>query len=275
MATLAELALPRGQIEARYPLPRLPGFPVDLRRLGNLGAAGALARSALQLADADIIVDLGDSIGSGHWWRGFATLGALVGAALALGANLPVIQAAVPQSRGPAALEEARADGIAPLASGSRTGRAVAPTPLARRLAEIPERPRIELTANVGSGGLEAALRRAGVGRADIDRVGQLVSGVANLRGLKPGTSIDLVMGRRESRAVPRPLDFLAFRAAFETRMEVRRGADGELQAKAIPIRIDSTPLRVTGTVGGSLERAARAAGIPGAIVAEYLRPMG
>jgi murein DD-endopeptidase MepM/ murein hydrolase activator NlpD len=253
----------------------LPGLPVDIARLRELGAAGALSRAALQLADAEIVVDLGDSIGSGHWWRGAATLSALVAAALTLGANIPVLHAPVPAARTPALLEEARADAIAPLAQGSRTGRAMPPTALARRLSEIPERPRVELSANVGAGGLEAALRRAGVGREDLDRVAALMSGVANPRGVKPGTAVDIVLGRRESRAVPRPLEFLAFRAAFETRMEVRRGADGQLQAKAIPIRIDNTPLRVTGTVGSSLERAARAAGLPGGIVAEYLRQMG
>jgi murein DD-endopeptidase MepM/ murein hydrolase activator NlpD len=90
-----------------------------------------------------------------------------------------------------------------------------------------------------------------------------------------PGTSVNLVLGRRETKSVPRPLEFMAYRAAFETKMQIRRSADGILQAKAIPIRIDDTPLRVTGVVGTSLERAARAAGLPAQVVSEYMRQLG
>ena len=204
------------------------------------------------------------------WWRGLATLTARVAAGLALGSNPPVLPAAGPAGLSPALQAESRSGGIGPLALGSPGARRAAPTPLARRLAEAPERPRVELSANVGSGGLEAALRRAGVGRDDLAALGRLVAGGTGLRGVMPGTTANIVLGRRETKAVPRPLEYLAFRASFETKM-----ADGALQAKAIPIRIDDTPLRVTGVVGSSLERSARAAGLPARIVSEYLRQMG
>ncbi len=269
MATLADRSLaPR--------IPLLPaGFPADLARLPRLNAGRLLERTALQLADAELVVDLGDRIGSGRWWRGLATLTALVAAGLALGTNTPVLTAAGPAKR-PAAIEaESRSGGFGPLLKGSPTVRQAGPTPLARRLAEAPERPRIELSTNVGSGGLEASLRRAGVGRDDLDTVRSLIAGVGSMRGVMPGTQVNIVLGRRETRAVPRPLEFLAFRAAFETKMEIRRSADGALQAKAIPIRIDETPLRVTGLVGGSLQRSALAAGVPQRIVSDYLRQLG
>jgi murein DD-endopeptidase MepM/ murein hydrolase activator NlpD len=271
LATLADRAL-----APRSPGPRTPLIPaVDLRRLPRVNAGALLQRTALQLADAELVVDLGDSIGTGRWWRGLATLTALVAAGLAIGTNLPVVPGAVPPQRSAALDAESRNGGVGPLALGSPTVRQVAPNALARRLAEAPERPRVELSANVGAGGLEAALRRAGVGRDDLDAIGRLMSGVASMRGVSPGTSLNIVLGRRETKAVPRPLEFLAFRAAFETKMEIRRAADGSLQARPIAIRIDDTPLRVTGLVGTSIDRSARAAGVPARIVAEYKRQLG
>jgi murein DD-endopeptidase MepM/ murein hydrolase activator NlpD len=83
-----------------------------------------------------------------------------------------------------------------------------------------------------------------------------------------------MALGRRESRAEPRPLEFLAFRSAFDMKLEVKRGSDGALAVTRIPIRIDNPPLRVTGEVGASLTRAARAAGVPAHIVAEYVKQM-
>jgi murein DD-endopeptidase MepM/ murein hydrolase activator NlpD len=279
VATLADDALSGAPLAGARPALRerllSGGLPVDLSRLGRVRPGELLQRTALQLADAELVVDLGDSIGSGRWWRGLATLTALVAAGLALGTNVPVLPAAGPVNP-PAALQaESRTAGIGPLALGSPTVRQAAPTALAKRLAEAPERPRIELSANIGSGGLESALRRAGVGRDDLAALSQLLAGRASLRGVMPGTTASIVLGRRESKAVPRPLEFLTFRTAFETKMEVRRGADGALEAKAIPIRIDDTPLKVTGVVGSSLERAARAAGLPARIVSEYVRQLG
>ncbi len=273
MATAADFALGTALAPpfVRGRSPRLPALP----RLPLPNPARLLARTSTRLAETELLVDLGDRIGSGQWWRGLATMAALSGAALSLGLQLPVLTAAVPLPPSPAALEEARLGAIAPLAMGSATGRQAPPNQFARRLAEAPERPRIELSASVGAGGLEGALRRAGVGRADLDALVAVLSGAANARGVAPGTSVNLVLGRRETKAEPRPLEFVAFRAAFDRRMEVSRAAGGGLVAKSIPIRIDNTPLRVTGMVGASLERAARAAGVPAAIVGEYVRQMG
>lgn len=268
LATAADLALTGALAPAprrlRPALPRLPlALPPDV-----------LARTAAQVAEADLVVDLGDSIGSGRWWRGLATLGVLVGGAATLGLQIPALVAPVPTPKTAVHLEEAEADAIAPLAMGSATGRQAPPTTMTRRLAEAPERPRVELTARVGSGGLEAALRRAGVGRADLDALAAKLTGIANPRGLKPGTDLNLVLGRRESKAVPRPLESLSFRAAFDLKVAVTRAADGALVVRPVPIKVDNTPLRVTGEVGASLQRAAKAAGLPAHIIAEYVRQM-
>lgn len=265
LATLADIAL--ADIG-----PRHPHDGRSRRLLERSGAA--LQRTATGLAEVGLLVDLGDSIGSGHWWRGSATLVALVGAAVTLGLQAPSLVGHVPPAPTMAVLTEARQAAISPLATGSDTGHRAPPTALARRLSETPERPRIELTAKIGSGGLDGALRRAGIGRADLDRLQSLFSGVVSGSGVKPGADLKITLGRRESRADPRPLEFLAFRAAFDKKVEVTRGADGELRLKQIPIRIDSTPLRVTGLIGNSLDRSARAAGIPAHIIADYRRQM-
>lgn len=273
MATAANLALGPGAVVGRTGVSQRR-IGIALPRIPVAQAGAILSRTAISIVDTDLVVDLGDSIGSGRWWRGVATLGALVGAAGALALQLPALTGSVPVSKLPALVEEGRVSAIGPLARASVTGRQAPPTPMARRLAEAPERPRIELRATIGSGGLEGALRRAGVGREDIGALNGLLAGVANSRGIRPGTSMDLVLGRRETKAVPRPLEFLSFRAAFDMKVEARRGADGTLVVKPVPIKIDNTPLRVTGVVGSSLDRSARAAGVPGHIISEYRRQM-
>ncbi len=233
-----------------------------------------LSRAAAGIADAEILVDLGDSIGSGRWWRGAATVVLLAGAVIAMGTRLPQLVGPVPLMSSEAVLEEARPDSIQPLATGSAMGRPVAPTAMVERLSEIPERPRIELDAKVGAGGLDNALRRAGVGREDIAAVRSLLSPMLRPQNVARGTDLHLVMGRRNSRADPRPLESLAFRAAFEFRVEFSRNASGELAVRRIPIRIDHTPLRISGLVGTSIDRAMRAAGLPASVVAEYRTQM-
>jgi len=281
MATLAESVLTppgRGLAPAGL-LPRLPGLSLSPGGALRLAPAAALVRrAAAGLAEQDLVVDLGDSIGSGRWWRGFATLGALAGAAMTLALMLPPVAGPVPHAPTQAAQAEARANAIGPLAEGSPTGQLLAPTALAVRLAEPPERPRVELTATIGAGGgaagLEAALRRAGVGRADLEVLGRALAGRVNLREVKAGTPVRVVLGRRETKSVPRPLNELDFRAAFDLRVEARRQETGELRVTPIAIRIDDTPLRVTGEVGRSLRQAARAAGLPESVIADYVRQM-
>lgn len=238
-----------------------------------------LARAAHQLADrlagGELAVDLGHAIGSAHWWRGLVTLLVLVGAGLSLGSQIPVLPGMAPQPLSGEARSERAADSILPLAMGSDTGKRVPATRAVTRLAEPPERPRIELSARVGGDGLAGALRRAGLSREDLDAVLGLVSGAIDPGRVASGTELELVMGRRETRTVPRPLEHLGFRAAFELRLEVVRGDDGALRLVRIPIAVDDTPLRIQGLVGRSLHRSARAAGVPGNILAEYLRQMG
>jgi murein DD-endopeptidase MepM/ murein hydrolase activator NlpD len=221
-------------------------------------------------AQGDIDLDLGAAIGSRRWWMKLVACTALVGSALWAGSIVPPIFEAVPEPLTPAQHDEARAYAVAPLAFGGVSGASprVDPRQL-RPLAEAPERPRVERSVTIGRRGLAGALRNAGVGAPDVAAVTRL------LAGLNPGGNAraELVLGRRETKSVPRPLESLALRAAFDLKVEIHR-TDAGLSLKRIPIRVDSTPLRVSGAAGGSLNRALRSAGIPGGQAAEFIKQM-
>ena len=229
-----------------------------------------------RLADLDLVVDLGARIGSREWWRGLATLGGLCGAAWLLSPSLaPPLPGAAPRALTSAQYEQARAQSFAPLAYGADSGRRMAATDLVRPLAEAPERPMIELSAAVGEGDdFTDALERAGVASDEAEQVARLIASATRLSDIAPGTRLDIRLGRRPNKHVARPLDALAFRARFDLRIEMAR-VNGALQLNSIPIRVDYTPLRVTGEVGDSLYRAARAAGAPARAVETYLRAIG
>lgn len=237
-------------------LPRAPASPPRFAALVD------------RLRDIDLAVDLGASVGGRDWWLGLGLVTTLCLSAVGAGLHVTPLPVPVRPALTPAQADDARPDTILPLAMGATTGRTVPPSRFVEALSEVPERPRLETTARLGRGdSLTAALRRAGVGPDDAATAAQLIGG--EVRGVAPGTGLDLVLGRRETRTVPRPLDGLAFRAAFDLRLELAR-VDGALTLKRVPIAVDDTPLRVTGTVGGNLVRAVRAAGVPASQAAEY-----
>jgi murein DD-endopeptidase MepM/ murein hydrolase activator NlpD len=225
-------------------------------------------------AGIDWTPDLGARIGSAEWFRGAATCIVLLAGAWFLSPGLtprPLIGAA-PAPLAGGEWDEARAQSIAPIAWGSTTGRHVAAGDLVAPLAETPERPIVTLTATLGTGDdLESALERAGVSNDDADNAAALVSRRMALGDVKPGTRLDLTLGRRASKSAPRPLEKLAFRARFDLELTVARSG-GKLALTPQPIAIDHTPLRIEGLVGSSLYRSARAAGVPASIVAAYLK---
>lgn len=226
-----------------------------------------------KLSALDLVPDLGEDIGSLRWFRGLATLTLITVGALSLVPEFgPVYGAQAPMPVG-AQLEEARAQTIMPLAYGSDTGRRMAANDSVRALAASPERPRIEMTATLGRGDSFArVLQRAGVGSGDIDRVLGLVSGATPLGEIEPGTTLDIVLGRRTSKNSARPLEKLDFRARLDLRLAVNRSEGGALSLDRQPIHVDTTPLRIRGTVGQSLYRSARAAGAPAESVQNFLK---
>src|SRR3546814_4044585 len=75
-------------------------------------------------------------------------------------------------------------------------------------LKETPERPQIDLSVAVGNGdSFSHALRRAGVSESGTAKVADLVSGIITTGALTPGTRLDIRLGRRATRNVPRPLE--------------------------------------------------------------------
>ena len=236
-------------------------------RLADLGG---------RFSDLDLVVDLGARIGSGEWWRGLGTVALLSTAAAMLspGINRPIAGASAPAFEG-VEQERAEAQTVAPIAYGSATGTRMAATDLVRPLSEAPERPSLELTAAMGEGDSFArVLERAGVGGGEAQQIANMVAGATSLSDIAAGTRLDIRLGRRANKHMARPLDALAFRARFDLRIEMAR-VNGTLQLKPVPIRVDNTPLRVTGEVGSSLYRAARAAGAPASAVETYLRAVG
>lgn len=246
----------------------------------NLGRAlvlhsdgSPLDRLRAHAARIDWVPDLGSQIGSLDWWRGAATCAALCTAAFMCSPGfLRPIVGAVPAPLSGSEWDERRAQGIAPLAWGSATGRRMAANDLVRPLAEAPERPEIELSATLGQGdGFDRVLERAGVGRRDAAAAAELVSQAVALDTIVPGTRISLTLGRRPARSVARPLEKLALRARFDLALTLDR-AGSALAMTRQPIAIDSTPLRIQGLVGSSLYRSARAAGAPTKIVESYIK---
>ena len=225
-----------------------------------------------RVRELDLAVDLGAGVGSRDWWLGLGLLISLCLAAMSAGVRLTPLPVAGRPALTLALADAARPDTILPLAEGATTGRAMPPTTMVEALHEIPERPRLETSAHIGrNDSLAAALRRAGVGTDDATDAARLIDG--EVRGLAPGTGVDLVLGRRETRTVPRPLDALTLRAAFDLKLEVTRVASasgGALTLARVPIAVDDTPLRVIGDVGRNLVRAVRAAGVPTAQADEY-----
>ncbi len=254
-----------------YPSTRLPGTHVSKARLGQWRQAAAGLALGTELS-----TDLGSGIFQRSWWLGAIACTALCGAAITIALDVPLLPEVARAPLTPSQREALSGQFIAPLAMGGRTGKTMVPVPgLVVPLAEIPERPRIEVSARLGGGRtLANTLKRAGVGSADIQAVEALLRPVFNPSKVESGTTLDLVLGRRETRSVPRPLDLLGFRAAFDLRLAINR-VDGQLVLKKIPIKVDRTPLRINGLVAGGLERSLRAGGIPNQQAREFVKVMG
>ncbi len=216
-----------------------------------------------RLAEMDPVVDLGARIGTRDWWRGLATCTFLCGTAIATAPGIMPLPGISPTPLPAAQWQEARALGFAPLALGADTGRRMAATDAVEPLVDTPERPSIDLTATIGQGdGFARVLERAGVAGGEAKAVAARIAQIVPLGQIKPGTRIDLTLGRRPDRTQARPLDALAFRARLDLRLTAER-VNGVLALNPVPIAIDDTPLRIQGRVGSGLYVAARAAGAP------------
>ena len=236
----------------------------------------ALGAGVARLHDADLAPDLAQNIGSPRWFRGAATFLSLSAVALAFWPDFSPLEAAPALRLDEQARAEFRSQTIMPLALGSDTGTRMAASALVRPLADAPERPQLDMTATFGrSDSLAGILSRQGVGAADATRAAELVAQAIALDEIEPGTQIDMTLGRRAAPGAPRPLDEMRFRARFDLSLAVARGDDGNLSLIREPIEVDETPLRLRGTVDGSVYRSARAAGAPASAIQAYLKAVG
>ncbi len=247
-----------------------PGFARALDR--HPGRHAPTSGWRARLAAIDWTPDLGRDIGSRDWWRGVGSAALLCGAALATWPGIrpiPVHAATLPAPDRLIAREQT----IRPMAWGSDTARHSGPTRRARPLAAAPERPRIETTATMGQGdSFTRLLERNGVAAREAARIASMAGEAVALPAIRPGTRIDLILGRRPSAGAPRPVERIAFRAALDLRLEFARSGSA-LRMTRVPIAVDETPLRVRGRVGDrGIYRAATAAGAPAAAIQAYLR---
>ncbi|WP_258319787.1 M23 family metallopeptidase [Qipengyuania flava] len=230
-----------------------------------------------RIESLDLAPDLGSEIGSKRWFRGLGTFIGLTAAALAFWPSFAPLEAASPARVDDAVRDEYRSQMILPLALGADSGRHMGATPLVEPLTEAPERPQFDMVATLAKGdSFERMLHRAGVGRADSQRVLELIAGTMPITDIEAGTTFDITLGRRPAPGEPRPLESIAFRARFDLALDIGRLDEGaDLALTQNVIRVDETPLRIRGEVGSSLYRSARAAGAPASAVQAYLKTLG
>jgi len=225
--------------------------------------------------DVNLVPDLGQNIGSLTWLRGAATCFALCFTAISLKPDFAPLPSAPGATMSAEEYDEFRSQMMTPLALGADSGRHMGPTDAVAPLTETPERPTIQLSAVIGRGDSFAhALSRAGVSSNDSRAVMAMLGQDVTPNSLLPGTRLDITLGRRPNRSVPRPLESLDFRARLDLAITVTR-ENGALALHRTRIAIDDTPLRIRGTISDSLYRSARAAGAAPGTIQNYLRVIG
>lgn len=257
--------------------------------VGHVDGAGTIALDAATFAgpaakhgwrgriedwahEVDLVPDLGRDIGTVHWWRGLLTCLTLCGTMLYVAPGMEPVPGRAPAALTTGQFDQLRSQMVMPLALGADSGRHMGPTDAVARLTETPERPSIDLDAVVGNGdSFGRMLQRAGVSANDAGEALALIGGAVDPGSIAAGTRVKITLGRRPTRSVPRPLDALSVRARLDLALEIAR-IDGALTLKQIPIAVDDTPLRIRGTVGGSLYRSARAAGADPRTIQTYLK---
>lgn len=224
------------------------------------------------LAHADLAPDLAEDIGSARWFRGLGTMLGLCALALAFTPDFSSVAAPPTMPLRAEQRDEFRSQMILPLALGGDSGHRMAAGPaVVPLIGAVPEAATIQQAASFGEGdSLQHLLERLGVSGGDAARASQLVAGVVDPAQIAPGTQIDVTLGRRDDVTGRRVLERAAFRARFGLDIAIARtGAGLELRQHAIAV--DTTPLRIRGTIGSSLYRSARASGAPIEAIQQYL----
>ncbi len=220
----------------------------------------------------NFVSDLSKNIGSSQWFISLFTLLILIVFSVIFLPNFGPLYGAQQPAVEKSEFEQARAQMVMPLAYGADSGSRMAATSSVLRLRDNPERPNIEITATMGQGdSFLRVLRRAGIGQREARTINTLISEATPVNAIPSGTPIDIRLGRRSERNSTRPVENLSFRARFDLGLSIERYGD-TLALKRNEINVDDTPLRIRGTVGKSLYRSARAAGIEADKAQQFLK---
>jgi murein DD-endopeptidase MepM/ murein hydrolase activator NlpD len=257
-------ALTRAQELPQVRSAPIPDAPAPQSRIARLRIAAA------RIAEQDWTCDLAEDIGSARWLRGFGVMAALGFAALVQWPDAKAMAALPTMPVDAQARNEFRVQMIQPLALGADSGRRMAATAALAPAEGVAERANVKFTATLTQGdSFERMLQRAGVNSEDTASIVALVAGIVAPQQIAPGTQVDLVFASQDGG--PRRLQHLDFRARFDLDLSVSR-IGGQLQVQSRPIAIDTTPLRIRGTVGSGIYLSARAAGAPIEAIQQYLQ---
>ena len=217
-----------------------------------------------------LVVDLSESIFSKDWWRGVATLGALILWALMLGPGIEPLAAGTPRAPADPVSEQWAATGVGSFAAGSRSGMRMAAGIHVEPIAQAPERALVDVFATVGRDGLARSLVRVGAANNDAIQAENLVRGEGGR--VAPGTGVAIILGRKGAGGL-RPVEKVTLRTGLDMRMTVERRPTGLVLTK-LPIAVDRTPVRIRGRAGEGLYWALRAAGASSQSAASYLKAL-
>ena len=186
------------------------------------------------------VVDLGARIGSPSWWRGAATLAALIAAIVHVAPPLPRL-------------------------GRSKAAPTAAPAPSRSPVAKPRVVPVVTIQTSIDpAAGLAGTIERRGVGHDDAMQAARLVSGAVPV--VMPDATLSITLGKADG-----SLQALSLRARFDLALDIRR-ADGTLTLTRRPIAIDATPVRLAGAIGPSIYSAERQAGATPSLAADYIR---
>ncbi|UUR07367.1 M23 family metallopeptidase [Sphingomonas glaciei] len=220
-----------------------------------------------------LVVDLTQDPFSRRWWRGAATLAALVAGVAQLAPPIEALPVGPAPVTGPDQARQEAALAVGALAYGSNTGLTLSEGPRARPIAAAPARQLRALSLIVSPGDeLARLLQRNGARASDALQAAALARG----QGALPpaGTTLTVQLGAPDA-AGSRGIDRLSYRARLDLELVISAGSGGGLSVERRQLGLDRTPLRIRGSVGGGLYWALRSAGASPTQAADYLGAIG
>ena len=220
-----------------------------------------------------LVVDLTQRPFSRHWWRGLATLAALMAGVAQLAPPLAPLPAGSPVFEGPDQARQEEALAIGALAAGSTTGLSMSEGSRARPISAAPERKSRTLSLIVSPGDdLARLLARNG---ARMDDAAQAAALARTAQALPPpGTTLSLRLGAADPTG-QRGVEQLHYRVRLDLELVIAAREGGGLSVERRSLAVDRTPLRIRGSVVGGLYWALRSSGASPQAASDYLQAIG